>query len=186
MAGRALRPSRMRKSPVQMTKENAGIRVRTTLKPDDISDIVRYHYEYYAKNYGFNHDFGKYVQGPLTEFYERHSPDEGIWLLTNDAGLKGCIALSRVTDEQAQLRWFYVDESIRGHGFGNRLIKHLLDFAVERNYGEIILWTVDLLDDARRLYERHGFVLVEEKQSNSWGRELVEQRYLKKFRSLGG
>jgi GNAT superfamily N-acetyltransferase len=144
---------------------------------DDIPKIVLYHYVYYSQHYGFNHDFGRYVKGPLTEFFHRNSEDEKIWLLDEDGELKGCIALARVTSEEAQLRWFYVDESLRGNGYGQKLVSLLIQFAREKNYGSIILWTVSLLEDARRLYEKNGFVLEELHLSNIWGMELMEQKY---------
>jgi GNAT superfamily N-acetyltransferase len=156
-----------------------SLNIRTRLSRGDIREIVRYHEEYYAENYGFNHDFGKYVEGPLTEFYERESPEERVWLLGDREGLKGCIALTRVTDTEAQLRWFYVDESIRGHGYGQELIDRLIIFAVERKYQRIILWTVSLLAEARRLYEKNGFVLEKEHETEIWGMRLTEQKYVK-------
>lgn len=153
--------------------------VRTVLLPGDIEAIVRYHDEYYAEHYGFNHEFGIYVEGPLTEFYNRASPLERIWLLGDQVTLAGCIALVRNSEEEAQLRWFYVDESIRGRGYGQKLIELLISFAVEQNYRRIILWTVSLLDEARSVYERNGFFLEEEHETKIWGQELVEQKYVK-------
>ena len=95
--------------------------------------------------------------------------------------LKGCIALTRVSDEEAQLRWFYVDESLRGLGHGQNLINRLIKFAEEMNYQRIILWTVSLLGEARRLYEKNGFVLEEEHETKIWGSELVEQKFAKRL-----
>ncbi len=157
----------------------AELSIRTQLNPADINEIVRYHDEYYAANYGFNHDFGKYVEGPLMDFFQRNSPDEGIWLLDEGRVLKGCVALVKNSDEEAQLRWFYVDESIRGQGYGQKLMNFLITFAVERHYQRIILWTVSLLEEARRVYERNGFELEEEIASRIWGQELVEQKFVK-------
>jgi GNAT superfamily N-acetyltransferase len=158
-----------------------GIHIRNELLTGDIEKIVRYHDEYYADHYGFNHDFGKYVEGPLIEFFTRNSPKERIWLLEEHGAVKGCIALARMSDEEAQLRWFYVDESLRGQGYGRKLIKLLIGFAVEKKYQKIILWTVSLLEEARRLYEKNGFVLSEEHSTLIWGRALVEQKFLKRL-----
>ena len=157
------------------------IHLRTELVPADIGRIVRYHDEYYAEHYGFNHDFGTYVEEPLTEFYNRNSPMERIWLLEADGFLTGCIALTRVSAEEAQLRWFYVDESIRGKGHGQDLIDRLIIFAREQNYQRIILWTVSLLTEARRVYERNGFKLVVEHPTSIWGKVLVEQKFVKEL-----
>lgn len=155
------------------------IHIRTELLPDDIERIVRYHDEYYAEHYGFNHDFGRYVQVPLTQFLERKSGNEAIWLLEDGDGLKGCIALAMVSGIEAQLRWFYVDESLRCQGFGQKLMNLLIDFAIQKKYQRIILWTVSLLEEARRIYERNGFILEEEHETTIWGCKLVEQKFAK-------
>lgn len=157
----------------------AEMRIRSSLQEADIREIVRYHDDYYAEHYGFNHDFGRYVEGPLTELYRRQWPDECIWLLEDDSGIRGCVALVRNSPEESQLRWFYVDESLRGRGYGQKLMDLLLEFAGSKGYRRIILWTVSQLHEARRVYERNGFVLSEEHPSRVWGPELVEQKYIK-------
>jgi GNAT superfamily N-acetyltransferase len=170
--------SRQKPGSLKM-KQDADI--RTSLTTEDIHEIVRYHTEYYAANYGFNHDFGRYVMGPLTEFYERRSPAEGIWLLDDGTAIRGCVALVRNSADECQLRWFYVDETLRGQGHGQKLMELLIGFAAEQQYKRIILWTVSLLNDARRVYERNGFVLDEQKTSHVWGMDLLEQKYVKEM-----
>lgn len=165
-----------------LSEQAAGeIWINEELSPDNISEIVRYHNEYYAENYGFNHDFGKYVESPLLEFYQRKCPDEHIWLLHDHSVLKGCVALVKNSDEEAQLRWFYVDESFRGQGYGQKLMDLLLLFAAGKKYRRIILWTVSLLEAARKVYERNDFVLAEEHEIFIWGQNLVEQKFVKNF-----
>ena len=39
------------------------------------------------------------------------------------------------------------------------------------------LWTFAGLDAARRLYERAGFRLAEERRGTQWGIEVTEQRF---------
>jgi GNAT superfamily N-acetyltransferase len=94
--------------------------------------------------------------------------------------------LVRNSEEEAQLRWFYVDETLRGQGFGQQLMNFLITFAVEKQYQRIILWTVSLLDEARRVYERNGFQLEEEIASRIWGQDLVEQKFVKQISIASG
>ncbi len=152
--------------------------LRSIISAADIDAIVQYHADYYNRNYGFNHEFGEYVRKPLTELVDRASPRERIWLIGEEGSVQGCVALAEVSAEIGQLRWYYVDESVRGRGLGGRLMTGLIEFAREQGYSRIILWTVSLLEEARRMYERHGFVIEEEQTHTVWGMELTEQKYV--------
>ena len=77
----------------------------------------------------------------------------------------------------AHLRWFIVSEALRGKGAGNRLIETAVDFCRRKRYSRVYLWTFEGLDAARHLYERAGFVLVEQHRGKQWGSEVTEQRF---------
>jgi hypothetical protein len=42
----------------------------------------------------------------------------------------------------------------------------------------VYLWTFQGLDAARRLYEKHGFRLAEEREGSQWGERVLEQRFV--------
>lgn len=61
----------------------------------------------------------------------------------------------------AQLEELYVTPELRDQGIGTALIEHSLDWARDLGAGEMHI-NVDEVDvDARRFYERHGFVTIE-------------------------
>lgn len=53
-----------------------------------------------------------------------------------------------------------VDANLRGRGFGSALINAVCDFAQTNNFDTVSLNVVDTNPDARRLYERMGFIPV--------------------------
>jgi GNAT superfamily N-acetyltransferase len=68
-----------------------------------------------------------------------------------------------------------VEPGVRGAGVGTRLVDECLRFARRARYREIMLWTNDVLVEARRIYQRAGFELVSQQPHHSFGHDLVEQ-----------
>lgn len=66
-------------------------------------------------------------------------------------------------EEVCRLRFVIVDESVRGLGVGGKLFAAAMAFVKEKGYRECRLSTSRVLEAAVKLYERGGFVLVQEK-----------------------
>ena len=77
----------------------------------------------------------------------------------------------------AQLRYFLIVPEYRGIGLGSKLMNLYMDFLHECGYQQSYLWTTHELSTAAFLYKRHGFKLMEEKESTAFGKPLQEQRY---------
>jgi GNAT superfamily N-acetyltransferase len=86
--------------------------------------------------------------------------------------------LTQVDNFHAQLRWFLLDPCLRGKGIGKKLMTLLLNYAEEKGYQSIELWTVKRLEVAIVLYQKFGFNLVEEHTRNIWGTTVIEQKYM--------
>ena len=69
----------------------------------------------------------------------------------------------------------YVDASARGLRIGQRLIDECLRFARLAGYKRMAFWTNSVLVDARKLYQRAGFELIDEEQHHSFGKDLIGQ-----------
>lgn len=158
-------------------KAPLAIRMRTTILHEDVARIAALHREIYSREYGFDATFETYVAEPLAEFADRRAANERIWIAEHDGEIVGCVAIVAASENTAQLRWFLVAPSARGHGLGARLLREAVEFSRQRGYSEIILWTVSALVTAAHLYKKAGFTLAEQRPGRCWGVDVVEERY---------
>ena len=145
--------------------------------PGDLGWMVARNAALYAAEYGFNATYEGLVARIVADFAEDHDPHlERVWIAELDGRPVGCVMCVR--DEApatARLRLLLVEPDARGLGIGDRLVSAVVDFARGVGYRDLVLWTNDVLAAARRLYQRHGFVLTAEKPHRSFGRDLNGQ-----------
>ncbi|WP_034297217.1 bifunctional helix-turn-helix transcriptional regulator/GNAT family N-acetyltransferase [Herbaspirillum sp. RV1423] len=178
----ALEASRSGKAAAQINDAaDAGdIRIVAGYQPGAIGRIVQMHAVFYARGVGFGSFFESKVAAGLAEFIPRLEHEcNGLWLAMQGERIVASVAIDGedLGDNRAHLRWFIVDDGLRGAGVGKRLLDAALGFCDARKFASVQLWTFQGLDAARRLYEAHGFRLKEEWPGDQWGREMVEQRF---------
>lgn len=154
-------------------------------QPGVVGRITEMHALAYARTSGFGRAFEAVVGGGLAEFAGRlDDPRNEIWAATRGGEVVGSVAIDGedMGPGVAHLRWFIVDDALRGGGVGTRLLDAALAFADAQGVAETQLWTFAGLDAARRLYEARGFVLAEERPGSQWGSEVLEQRFVRASR----
>ncbi|MFI1070735.1 GNAT family N-acetyltransferase [Streptomyces puniciscabiei] len=146
-------------------------------RPGDLGWIVQRNAALYAAEYGWNADYEGLVARIVADFAEDHDPHlERVWIAERAGRPAGCVMCVRDdAPGTARLRLLLVEPEARGHGIGDRLVRAVIDFARGVGYRDLVLWTNDVLSGARRIYQRHGFVLVAEKPHRSFGKDLVGQ-----------
>ncbi|VVE15893.1 MarR family transcriptional regulator [Pandoraea aquatica] len=162
--------------------DEAGIDVQIAqgYQPGCIGDIASLHARYYAEHWGFGAYFEKKVAMGLAEF-AGSLPTEGkaLWLYVENGRTLASLAIDgNLETGVAHLRWFIVDDVLRGSGVGRRLMSAAMAY-VDARFDETYLWTFKGLDAARHLYESFGFCLAEEADGEQWGSRVVEQRFVR-------
>jgi len=152
--------------------------IRSSLQPGDIGWIIYLHGLLYAKEYGWNYTFDGYVAKGLARFalsYDAHK--DRLWIAERGGQIVGFIAIVGHSELEAQLRWFLVHPTERGHGLGRLLLNEALEFCREHQFRSIFLWTVSDLKVAAHLYQSVGFHKTEEKTHDIWGKTLTEEKF---------
>jgi GNAT superfamily N-acetyltransferase len=144
----------------------------------DFGWVVHRHGVVYSQEYGWDQSFEALVARIVADYIDhRDTAREAAWIAEVDGEPAGCVFCVRKDDETAQLRLMLVERWARGMGVGTRLCQECIRFATSVGYDRMMLWTNDVLVDARRIYQRFGFTLGEEETHISFGQELVGQNW---------
>jgi GNAT superfamily N-acetyltransferase len=150
-----------------------------TMRPGKMGDLGYIAYRHgvlYGLEYQLEPVFEIYVLESLLK-YARSSQDGMIRIVEIAGQVAGFIAIIRIDEESAQLRWFLIEPEYRGIGLGQRLMSTAMEYCREKRFKKVFLWTFKGLDAAKNLYQRHGFILTEQVANDTWKQGIVEERW---------
>ncbi|RQM47718.1 MarR family transcriptional regulator [Paraburkholderia bannensis] len=148
-------------------------------QPGCIGDIASLHARFYSVHWGFGAFFEQRVATELAAFAGAlPAAGKALWLYVENGRALASLAIDGdLATGVAHLRWFIVDDSLRGAGVGRQLMTQAMQFVDDAGFKETYLWTFKGLHAARHLYESFGFGLVSEAEGDQWGTKVTEQRF---------
>ncbi|MDN4604187.1 GNAT family N-acetyltransferase [Paenibacillus sp. F6_3S_P_1C] len=149
-----------------------------TFVQNDLQYVIEAHIRIYRDEYNYDHSFAEFIENAVNEFKRSGNyAREMVWIVEVNRTASGCIGLTQLDEQTAQLRWFLIEPEARNSGWGRQLIEEAVHFAREKGYASIILWTNESLSGARRLYQSIGFEVVEIRRQVQSGQELTEEKW---------
>lgn len=141
--------------------------------------LIQRHGEYYEENDGFDATFEPLVAEILVAFARDHDPGTERGWIAESAGrrLGSIFCVQSGEDGVAKLRLFFLEPDARGLGLGQRMLEACIEFARERGYRRMRLWTHESHEAACALYRKNGFTCTESEPVASFGQALVEQTW---------
>lgn len=145
-------------------------------KTGDIGYLTYCQAKLYEKENGYNEILEAYIAAAMSQFILNFNKEkENLWVVEKDKEIVGSIAIVMVSEEIAQLRWLFIDASLRGMKMGYKLVNNAITFCKDKNYKKIILWTGDKQVVAKKMYKRFNFKLIETKENSTWGEKFIEE-----------
>jgi len=161
-------------------EEDAASRpVLRGLKPGDLGLVIARQAILYTEEYGWNADYEALVARILADFHRSFEPArDAAWIAEMDGRMAGSIFLVHGDEpDVGKLRLLYVERDARGAGVGKLLVAACIERARAIGYKRLDLWTNSILSAARSIYQRAGFVLVDETPHHSFGQDLIGQTW---------
>ena len=151
-------------------------------RPGLIGRMVELQARYYARIWGFDARFEATLAQELGAFVEHYDPERDFLLAALlDDKVVGSIVIDsgdpQTGRNDAELRWFIVDEP--GRGVGRRMLSAAVKHVDRVGFSHCRLSTFQRPAEARRLYEEVGFSFVTERETEICGVPLLSQEYVR-------
>ena len=82
----------------------------------------------------------------------------------------GCVALMKIEDNVFELTKMAVKPNYRGRKIGQQLMQHTLDYAHEKEWDKLIIYSNRKLENAIHLYKKYGFIEIPIEENNPYSR----------------
>ena len=104
--------------------------------------------------------------------------DGYIFFAINDSSVVGTMALIPRENGVYELNKMAVNKELRGNGIGNQLINFIIDFAKNKRYKSVILYSNTVLKNSIHLYNKFGFKEIKIENNTPYKRSDIKMELL--------
>lgn len=153
------------------------VNIRPFISSDIEYIISRHKTLYYAERH-LSKVFSDFIDEVIYRIASNFNPKtDCLNILECNGNPAGNIAIVKIDNKTAQLRFLMVEPELRGRGYGTKLIAMALDFCREKGYSHVFLTTISAQTIAQHLFEKHGFYKTKSYDKSEWGKGIVEERW---------
>ena len=147
-------------------------------QPGDMGWVTHRHGVLYALEYGWDERFEALVAQIAADFINNYKPERERCIIAEMNGeIVGSVLVVQSSESVAKLRLLLVEPKARGLGLGSRLVQECITFARRAGYQKLVLWTNSVLVEARHIYGKAGFKLIEQEEHHSFGKDLIGETW---------
>lgn len=150
-------------------KDQIRVQIRLIEKDDNavVADIIRLVMtEFQAVGCGYS--IGDSEVDDMHNAYA--GENSAFYVVVLNGVVLGCGGIAPLTDAEentCELRKMYFKSELRGLGVGSKLLKLCLEEAANAGFQHCYLETKDNMEQARRLYGKHGFQYLDQPMGNT-------------------
>jgi len=150
-------------------EQNQGLNIRPIEPADNavVAEIIRLVMtEFKAVGCGYSIN-----DSEVDDMFSAYAPDRSAFYVVElDGRILGCGGFAPLTgadNETCELRKMYFRSELRGLGVGTELLELCLEEAAVAGFRLCYLETMDNMEQARRLYGKHGFEYLDHPMGNT-------------------
>ena len=154
---------------MNQTRQKADLKIRLIEKKDNavIADIIRLVMtEFKAVGCGYSIN-----DSEVDDMYTAYAPERSAFYVVELNGkVLGCGGFGQLTgadEDTCEVRKMYFKSELRGLGVGSKLLNLCLESARQAGFRHCYLETMDSMEQAQRLYGKHGFEYLDKPMGNT-------------------
>ena len=103
---------------------------------------------------------------------EKHIIEQGgtIFFVKENEEIIGTVALMKMEDDIFELTKMAVIPAAQGKNIGQKLMEHTINFAKDKNWKKLIIYSNRKLENAIYIYKKYGFIEIPIEENNPYSR----------------